>query len=307
METSNKCMRDSCYYKKHTNIDNNGGIYCCKACRDTNTHGPACQHSLISEDFINKISFVCNITGKRFNLNNNEKGRESAIRFGFNSRFRAICYVFCKLFYNECKILNELPVNKNLKGIGMSDAGWANIFQNKFNYINTFYHTSPYLDIYNNDHIKNYNNLDFIISSDVFEHVNPFPSLQQAFNNLFKILKCGGTLIFSVPYTNGEHKEHFPNLYDYKIKKENDKYILYNTTIDNKKETFNNLCFHGGPGNVLEMRVFSKMSIISFLEKAGFINITFYEITEDMKKYGIFWGSRTEQFSLIISAKKPAF
>lgn len=254
------------------------------------------------------MSFVCNITGNQFDLNDNEKHREMATRFGFNSRFRAICYIFCKLFYGECKILNSLENNKNLKGIGMSDSGWAHIFEKKFNYINTFYHTSPYLDIYNNEHVKNYNELDFIISSDVFEHIDPFPSLQHAFNNLYKMLKCGGSIIFSVPYTNGEHKEHFPNLYNYKIVKENGIYILYNTTIENKTETFNNLHFHGGPGNVLEMRVFSKKSIISFLEKSGFVNITFYDITEDMKKYGIFWSKDGfDDCSLIISAKKPVF
>jgi SAM-dependent methyltransferase len=253
------------------------------------------------------MSFVCNITGKLFDLNENEKDRELAIRFGFNSRFRAICYVFCKLFYGECKILSNLEKNKSLKGIGMSDSGWADIFGQKFNYINTFYHTSPHLDIYNKEHLKNYTDLDFIISSDVFEHIDPFPSLQHAFNNLFKMLKYGGNIIFSVPYTNSEHIEHFPNLYDYKIKKENNKYILYNTTIENKIETFDNLCFHGGPGNVLEMRVFSKTSIISFLEKSGFINITFYDITDDMKKYGIFWSQHgVDDCSLIISAKKPA-
>ena len=252
------------------------------------------------------MSYCCNITGKRFNLDDEEKDRELAIRFNFNSRFRAICYVFCKLFYGECKILNYLEENKNLKGIGMSDSGWANIFKIKFNYINTFYHTFPYLDIYNNEHIKNYTDLDFIISSDVFEHIDPYPSLQIAFDNLYKMLKSGGFLIFSVPYTNGEHKEHFINLYDYKIKYENNEYILYNRTITNEIETFNNLCFHGGPGNVLEMRVFSKNSIISFLEYSGFIDITFYNINDDMKKYGIFWSKDgINDYSLIISAKKP--
>ena len=54
------------------------------------------------------MSFVCNITGLPFDLQDNEKNREQASRFGFNSRFRAICYVFCKLFYGECRILNNL-------------------------------------------------------------------------------------------------------------------------------------------------------------------------------------------------------
>ena len=163
------------------------------------------------------MSFICNITGQTFDLNDNEKSRELGNRFGFNCRFRALCYPFCKVFYGECKIINDLPNNKSLKGIGMSDSGWVNIFEQKFNYINTYYHTSPYLDIYNDDHVKNYNDLDFIISSDVFEHINPFPSVQIAFDNLYKMLKCGGHIIFSVPFSNGEHKEHYPNLYNYNI------------------------------------------------------------------------------------------
>lgn len=254
--------------------------------------------------------YTCNITGNTFDLNGNdkisEKHRELACRFGYNSRFRAICYVFTKLFYGDCKIISQLNNNKNLKGIGMSDSGWATIFEQKFNYINTFYNTYPYLDIYNEEHLKNYDNLDFIISSDVFEHIDPYPSIQIAFDNLYKILKKGGNLIFSVPYTNGEHKEHYPNLYNYTIKKIDDNYVLYNTTIHNKEEIFNDLCFHGGPGNTLEMRVFSKNSIISFLENSGFCDIIFYEITEDMNKYGIFWSiNNNDNCSLIISAKKP--
>ena len=67
-----------------------------------------------------------------------KKSIELAVRFGFNSRFRAICYVFCKLFYGECKILSNLEDNKNIKGIGMSDSGWATIFEKKFDYVNTF-------------------------------------------------------------------------------------------------------------------------------------------------------------------------
>jgi SAM-dependent methyltransferase len=253
--------------------------------------------------------YCCNITGQLFDLDDNEKSRESACRFGFNSRFRAICYVFTKLFYGECKIMHSLEDNKILKGIGMSDSSWANIFKQKFNYVNTYYHTSPYLDIYNDEHIQKYNDLDFIISSDVFEHIDPYPSVQIAFDNLYKMLKKGGCVIFSVPYNaNGEHIEHYPNLFKYEIKKQENKFILYNTTIDNKIEIFNDLCFHGGPGNVLEMRVFSKKSIISFLKKSGFIDIIFHEINEDINKYGIFWSINNDNInSLIISARKKAF
>lgn len=250
--------------------------------------------------------YVCNITGQSFELEDNEKKRELGLRFGYNNRYRALSYVFTKLFYGECKILSDLETNKNIKGIGMSDGGTlAQIFEDKFNYTNTFYHTNPYLDIYNNDHIKNYNNLDFIISSEVFEYINPYPSIEIAFDNLYKMLGKGGHLVFSVPFIYDKHKEYYPNLYNYSIKKNNNQYIIYNKTKQNKKEIFNNVRVEQGPGNIIEMRLFSKSSIIYFLEKSGFIDITFYEITEDMNKYGIFWSpDNTNNFSLIISAKK---
>lgn len=58
--------------------------------------------------------YLCNITGQRFDLDDSEKQREMAIRFGYNSRFRAICYVFTKLFYGESKILLNLKQNKTI-------------------------------------------------------------------------------------------------------------------------------------------------------------------------------------------------
>jgi len=245
--------------------------------------------------------YTCNITGNKFDLEEKDKTREGAIAYGHNSRFRAICYVLSKQLFGTVKILSQIPVHKELKGIGMSDSGWAQICEKQFNYVNTYYHCEPFLNIYNDSHINNYTDLDFIISSDVFEHVDPYPGIQIAFNNLNKMLKSGGSLIFSVPFTYGSHKEHFPSLYKYTITKNNDNYVLNNTTIDGKSETFTNLCFHGGPGSVLEMRVYSKDSITEYLTMAGFKDITFHNVDTDMNQYGIFWESNS---SLIISAKK---
>ena len=39
----NRCMRIECIYNKHTNIENNGGLYCCIACIGNAGHGPACE------------------------------------------------------------------------------------------------------------------------------------------------------------------------------------------------------------------------------------------------------------------------
>ena len=180
----------------------------------------------------------------------------------------------------------------------MSDC-WSSICSNKFNYINT---NKLNLNIYNKEHINQYTNLDFIISLEIFNHINPYPGIQIAFNNIYKMLKKTGFIILSVPYSEfDDHLEHYPNLYDYKINKLNDKYILHNTTINNKQEYFDNLCFYNGPGKKLEMRIFSKKSLTTYLENAGFIDITFHTITDDMNNYGIYWSNNN---SLIISAKK---
>jgi hypothetical protein len=254
------------------------------------------------------MSFICNINGKRFDLVENEKSRESCVRFGYNSRFRAICYVLSKLLFNEVKIMASIEKNKMVKGIGMSDSGWASICEDKFNYINTFYHKEPFLDIYDPDHVNNYKNLDFIISSDVFEHISPFPNIQLAFNNLYKMLKNRGFIVFSVPFSYDKHIEHYPSLYKYEIKNIDGIYKLFNITIEGKEEIYENLCFHGGPGSTLEMRLYSRDSIMQYLKNAGFDEIIFYDITDDMNKYGIFWATDnndwTSKCSVIVSAKK---
>ena len=259
--------------------------------------------------------FTCNVSGNVFTLKDNEKHREGGNVFGLNSRLRAIIYVLTKVI--KCsEILNNVIPNKNIKGIGMSDApNLAIELSKKFDYVNTFYHTDPFLDIYNEQHVAKYNNLDFVISSDVFEHISPYPNIQYAFNNLFKMLKIGGHVIFSVPFIYDNYYEHFPSLYDYSIEfdKQKNKYYIKNKTIDGKDEildkcktpsgVLSELYFHGGPGSTLEMRIFSKDILIKHLKGAGFKEITFYDPNEiiDMKKYGIFWENKC---SLVCYAKK---
>ena len=126
---------------------------------------------------------------------------------------------------------------------------------------------------------------DFVISSDVFEHVPP--PVQNAFNNLFRILKEDGIVILSVPFTEaGDTREHFADLYDYKITSRKGKKILINITRNGEEQVFEELRFHGGCGDTLEMRLFSKSSLVYDIKKAGFRNITFHD--SNIPEYGIF-------------------
>ena len=246
---------------------------------------------------------VCIITGRTFSdVQEHEKHRELCLRFGFNSRFRAVCYVLTQELLGKACVMSSMAPMKNVRGIGMSDGEWANICAEKFSYVNTFFHKEPRLDIYNRSHVLLYQDLDFIISSDVFEHIPPRPGLSSAFSNLYEMLRPGGILIFSVPYSESDnHCEHYPELCEYHI--DMTTRTLHNTTSRGHVQVFRDLVFHGGEGSTLEMRVFSKSSVRAFLQSAGFIDICFHTVTPEMEGYGIFWHSND---SLIVSAKTRA-
>ena len=235
------------------------------------------------------LKFTCNICGKKNVSNLDKLSREvaSCTTCGSTVRMRAIIHVLSTELFGESFVLKDFPVNKEIKGVGMSDwDGYANPLSEKLDYTNTFYHQEPMLDITKIPEDK-YKTMDFIISSDVYEHVL-FP-VSHAFENTKKLLKSNGVFVFTVPYTKeGESTvEHFGQLHDFEIKKHNDSYILKDVDDAGNERVFDNLIFHGGPGSTLEMRVFSEKSLMDELNKSGLKNIKIYN--EPYLRYGIYW------------------
>ncbi len=212
-------------------------------------------------------------------------------------------HVLSMELFGENLVLPEMDVNRNIMGIGMSDwPGYAVPLAEKFNYTNTYYHREPKLDITNSDIDPTlHGRLDFIISSDVFEHIAPPVSI--AFKNMRKLLKPSGVVVFSVPYGKQDKTvEHFPELYDYRVIEKEGRHILENVTRDGVLQTFENLNFHGGQGATLEMRWFSKSSLLEEFSRAGLGNVTIYD-TPDFR-HGIYskhWEHRT---NLPMSARR---
>ncbi|MEN4917352.1 class I SAM-dependent methyltransferase [Achromobacter spanius] len=182
------------------------------------------------------------------------------------------------------------PPRPDIVGIGMSCwDGYANRLAHKIKYINTFYHQEPFLDITNIDR-KMVASLDFVVSTDVFEHVAP--PISTAFTNARRLLKKDGVFIISVPFdrpgeANAETREWFPNLHDWRLEELDGKWVLHNITRQGEHEKFEDLCFHGGPGTTLEMRLFSEASLIRELIAAGFNDITIY--SQPHLDLGIHW------------------
>ena len=214
-------------------------------------------------------------------------GREdwSCIYCGSTVRFRSIVHVLSMELFGESIALPDFPLRKDLVGLGLSDwEGYAQGLAEKFSYTNAFYHQEPRLDICKPD-VSFLGQFDFLIASEVFEHVVPPVSL--AFENARKLLKPGGVLIFSVPYIEGETREHFPNLHNYTMHQKDGEWLLLNRTVLGEEEIFGDLVFHGGPGSTLELRVFGKDSLERAFPEAGFGCLKVY--SEPHEAHGLVW------------------
>ncbi|MGH9622735.1 MAG: class I SAM-dependent methyltransferase [Bryobacteraceae bacterium] len=194
--------------------------------------------------------------------------------------------------------LPEFPIDKRMTGIGLSDENrYAKILSKKFSFVNTFYDQQPFFDIMDASCGES-GSLDFIIASEVFEHIPG--SVQPAFSNLSRLLRPTGFVLFSTPWMpDGRTLEHFPRLHNWKVLNIKGKYMLENTTAAGEVERFEDLCFHGGRGQTLEMRLFSKPDLIRHFQDAGFGDIQFWH--ERYPEFGIIF---PDPWSLPCIAKK---
>ena len=188
--------------------------------------------------------------------------------------------------FGRSMTIRELPVRRDIAGIGLSDSrNYADRLPERLGYTNTFFHMEPRLDIAAAPEELT-GRFDFIIASDVFEHVAP--PVSRAFANARRLLKARGIFIFSVPYSlDHETREHYPDLHDYRIVETDGSWRLENRTSDGRRQVFSDLAFHGGPGSTLEMRLFSRNGLIDEFVKAGFAGVRIAD--ESQPDYGIVW------------------
>lgn len=247
------------------------------------------------------IEFRCNLCGNpcRAALAALQREIPSCARCGSTVRMRATIHLLTSELFGRSIVLPDLPRRPDIRGIGLSDSqGYAVTLAQKLAYTNTYFHMEPRLDIgaVRDDPKVRY---DFMIASDVFEHVAP-PVLR-AFVNARRLLKAGGVLIFSVPFSlEADTVEHFPELHDYRLVEALGRWRLENRTTDGRCQVFDDLVFHGGPGSTLEMRLFSKAALEREFADAGFVRMRIAD--ESWLAHGIIW---PEPWSVPIVAYAP--
>ena len=248
------------------------------------------------------IEFTCNLCGGANRRRAGDLTREAATcgACGSNVRTRGIVQALSMELFGIHLALPDFPRIKSIRGIGTSDSSqYANRLTEKFDYHNTFYDRETRFDIA--QPVKDEARYDFLISSEVFEHVPP--PVETAFANAFRLLKPGGVLVLTVPYSvEPAMTEHFPDLHQFGLVELGGRIALVNRTKDGEMQFFENVVFHGGKGSTLEMREFTESALKTLLAGAGFGDIHFY--AGDYRPFGIV---RSEAWSLPIAARKGTF
>lgn len=236
------------------------------------------------------LIYQCNICGAPCITPASDLSREEAscVVCGSCPRYRALISLLSRELYGCHLPLADFPVRKDIVGAGMTDWDeYAKRLEEKFSYTNTYYHKAPKLDITDPDPAM-FGTLDFLISTEVFEHVAPPVSV--AFQNARRLLKENGVMIFTVPFATAAGArtvEHFPNLHQFTIEERDGGQRLINRTEDGRTETFDDIVFHGGQGFALEMRLFSEESLLEEFRQAGFGEVEV--IREPDYEAGVYW------------------
>jgi hypothetical protein len=245
--------------------------------------------------------FTCNICGHEGTFDPPGDWREAPSCTGCGSSVRMRSMVHCLLegLDGRSAGLAGMARRPRISGAGLSDwDGYAAPLARVFDYANTYYHQPPRLDICAPEpaHLQRY---DFLLSSDVFEHVPPPAS--RAFEGAFAVLKPGGLLVLTVPTSwNAETVEHYPDLRSYGVAQVNDDHVVVARNADGAMSLITDPVFHGGPGFTLEMRLFSRPGVLAELAAAGFVDIVEHE--ESMPEWGVF---PPHAYGLPITARKP--
>lgn len=251
-----------------------------------------------------EFRFTCNMCA-RSNVRPSkclDREEESCTFCKSSVRSRSLIHALSLELFQTSLTLPDFPKLKSVRGLGISDkAEYAERLENKFDYRNTFYDGPPRLDVMNPP-ASEFGQYDFVIASDVLEHVAP-PPVETAFQNIWKLLKPGGVAILTVPYSVDPvgTAERFPELNQYAVSDVGGRPVLINRTINGEFEVFDELVFHFAKSPSLEMREFSEAGLGELLAELPFDPPRWYG--EPYETYGIVW---PERWSLPFALRKGA-
>ncbi len=248
-------------------------------------------------------NFICNVCGAKNALPAQPFEREapSCSACGSSVRVRALLRALSEELLGASLALPDFPRVRSLCGLGVSDAAfYSERLREKLDYRNTFYDREPRLDLMN-PAATEFGRYDFVVASEVFEHVPP--PVELAFANALRLLKPNGVLVFTVPYSlELATAEHFPAAGDFGLAQVGGRTVLVSRTSEGLAATDNVLFHVGCAGPAPELREFSETGLRSTVAAAGFREFRIY--SEDYLPFGIV---HAETWSLPMAARRGAF
>lgn len=165
--------------------------------------------------------------------------------------------------------LSEVAADWSRRGIGLSDMPpVAPALHSRWDYTNTYLHRFPRVDITTppDDLVGE---LEFVICSDVLEHVPP--PVELALERLLSCLRPGGFAVVTVPTRVVQTAEHYPGLREHEVRQdaEEEPSVAWRDAagewhVDHSPDV------HGGPGQTLAFRDWAATDLLARLRNAGF-------------------------------------
>ncbi len=193
--------------------------------------------------------FTCNVCGRRSLFQQThyfDPETPSCATCGSNVRLRWLILRLSVEYFGRSILLPEFPAHKSIAGLGLTDSDpMASVLANRFNYRNTFLTSEPRFDI--RFDLSPLGALDFLIASEVFEHVEP--PVADAFDNAARLLKESGLLLLTTPWVwEGDPATAIPQLYDWTLERDETGWSIVNRRGDDHVQRFCGMSFDGSPG-----------------------------------------------------------
>ena len=199
-----------------------------------------------------EFPFVCNACGRSCVFREEHYDDSDALSCpgcGSNVRFRWIIHRLSLELFGRSIPLPEFPRRKSIRGLGLTDPELiSHVLARRFSYRNTHLTSAPKFDVRCDD--SPVGPLDFLIASEVFEHVEP--PVSRAFENAFRILSDSGILLFTAPWVfDGDPAMAIGELHDWNLQRGPNGREIVNRKPDGAVERIGNLSPDGRPGNAL--------------------------------------------------------
>ena len=194
--------------------------------------------------------FICNICGCTENAleaaHYENPELPSCRECSSNVRFRWLVHRLSQELFGRSLPLYQFPVDRSIRGLGLTDPSpIATVLKERFTYLNTHFDTEPRFDIRSD--ASPHGQLDFLIASEVFEHVEP--PVMAAFHNAARLLKPTGVLLFTVPWVwDGDGSQTLPEFHDWKLDRKDGRWIIADRQPGGGVRHFCDPSFDGSPG-----------------------------------------------------------